>query len=117
MKVFFEILFNRPSLCYFALSTTGAAFYKDFFIVLLLKIFKVKIVFHLHNKGINKAAKNIINKYIYKFVFANTNVILLSPKLYVDIERFISIRHVFIVPNGVPDFNGMYTFKNYRNKI
>ena len=43
-KLFFELLFRRPKLIYFALSTTGYALYKDFIIVSILKVFRIKIV-------------------------------------------------------------------------
>lgn len=107
IKVWFILLSNlirkRPNLCYFALTTTGAAFYRDFLLVFLLRVFRVKTIFHLHNKGIKVKSNNRINRVIYKFVFKNSNIILLSMKLYSDIELFVPQSRVYICPNGISD--------------
>jgi len=47
----------KPDLIYFTLSPNGFAFYRDAFYVLILKLFKLQIVFHLHGKGIKKATE------------------------------------------------------------
>ena len=39
-KLLFELIKEKPNLCYFALSTTGSAFYKDVTLVFLLKLFR-----------------------------------------------------------------------------
>lgn len=101
----FNLLFFRPDLCYFALSTTGLAFYRDCVYVLVLKIFKIKIVYHLHNKGIYNFSKSKFNSYLYKFVFKNNKVILLSEYLYYDIEKFVIPENVYFCPNGIPEVN------------
>ena len=102
--LFFELIKARPNLCYFALSTTGNAFYKDVTLVFLLKLFRIKTVFHLHNKGIKKSEVSKINNLLYRYVFKNSSVILLSSFLYNDIKTFVPIERVLICPNGVQDF-------------
>ena len=60
-KLFFELIKEKPNLCYFALTAKGNAFYKDVTLVFLLKLFRIKTVFHLHNKGIkNPNGINVI---------------------------------------------------------
>lgn len=101
IKLLFELIIGKPDLCYFALSATESAFYKDVLLVSLLKIFRVKIVFHLHNKGIKKREFSKIDSWLYRFVFKNSNVILLSLYLYEDINTFVSRQQVYVCPNGV----------------
>lgn len=102
-KLLLELITKKPNLCYFALTTTGNAFYKDVSLVFLLRLFKVKIVFHLHNKGIKKNSTKKINRLLYQFVFKKSYVILLSKYLYNDIDKFVSKNQLFFCPNGVED--------------
>ena len=103
-SIFFSVLKNlifwKPDLFYIAISVTGKALYKDSLIVILAKIFNVKILYHLHNKGVRKN-KKAINHYLYKFIFRNTNIILISKLLYNDISQFVSKKQVFYCANGI----------------
>lgn len=100
-KLLFVLMNDKPNLCYFALTATGNGFYKDVTLVFLLKLFRVKIVFHLHNKGIKKNETSKINNVLYRYVFKNSSVILLSNYLYDDVKKFVSIEQLYICPNGV----------------
>jgi len=101
-KIIRKILTYRPDLIYFTLSSTGFAFLRDAGYVFLMKLFKRKIVFHLHGKGIKKNAESSrFKKYLYKSVFKNTNVICLSEKLITDIVDVYKATP-YIVPNGIP---------------
>src|SRR5687768_1203895 len=84
-KVIKALFYNNYHLCYMSLTAKGAGFYKDLFVVAILKLFNKKIIYHLHNKGIANNSKNRLNKYLYKFVFKNTKTILLSSYLYYDV--------------------------------
>ena len=98
-----EIIKKKPDICYLALTATGAAFYNDVLLVGLLKLFNIKRIYHLHNKGVALSASNKINKLLYQFVFKNAEVILLSNYLYNDIESFVPSTRVHICPNGIED--------------
>ena len=113
LKLKTQLIFKRPVLCYFALSTTGLAFIKDAFLVGLIKLFHVPILFHLHNKGVKIYAKKKIFKFLYKFVFKGTRVILLSERLYDDVSEFVAKGQTHICPNGVPEL----TITNKKNKL
>lgn len=102
-KIIFSIIRNRPNLCYFALTTTGAAFYKDMVLVALLKLFRIKRIYHLHNKGISKRKYKIFSNRCYQFVFKNSEVILLSKRLYPDIQQYVPESKIHICPNGISD--------------
>ena len=106
-SVWFELLqnliWNKPDICYLALSTSSKSFYKDAFLVFWLRIFGVKVVYHLHNKGVSTYEGQFIDRLLYRFVFKNSKVILLSEKLYPDIKTFVPISDVSICPNGIED--------------
>ncbi len=102
-KLLLELTKNKPNLCYFALSISSIAFYKDVSFVFLLKLFKVKTVFHIHSKGIKKNETKKVNYLLYKYVFKKSKVILLSSYLYDDINTFVTKSNVFICANGIPD--------------
>lgn len=105
LKYSFEIvnkmLIFKPQLIYFTFTPTGFGFYRDAFYVFILKIFKTKILLHLHGKGIRKNNNTYINRIIYKYVFHNIYVICLSEILSKDISDVYSGKP-FIIQNGVP---------------
>src|SRR5690554_4720297 len=98
------LLFHRPNLCYFALTTTGASFKKDVLLIALLRIFNVRIIYHLHNKGVSQSNNNIVNDLLYRFIFANNFVILLSENLYYDIEQYVPRNMTHFCSNGIKDY-------------
>lgn len=104
-QVLKSLLRNSPDLCYLALSTTGTAFYKDFFLVAMMNFFNKKLVYHLHNKGVSRYNKSKLANFCYKYVFQNVDVILLSKFLYPDIMQYVPESRVHICPNGISDEN------------
>lgn len=114
--VFFEILVFRPNRIYYAPTITGIGFRKDLINILIIKTFKKsnsKIFYHLHNKGVSRN-KNLLDSVLYRYFFKNTNVFLLSEKLYYDIKEYVPAKSVFILPNGIPDI-GVISNKNFSN--
>jgi glycosyltransferase involved in cell wall biosynthesis len=71
-----------------------------------MKLFRKKIVFHLHGKGISQQLNNPMKKLLYKFVFKNQDIITLSELLDYDIKDVFKGR-IFHVPNGISkvDYN------------
>lgn len=102
-KVFITLVKKRPQLCYLALTSSGAAFYKDLLLVALLKVFKIKLVYHLHNKSFSIHKNKIIAQICYQFVFSGAHVILLSKHLITDIKQFVPLSRIYICPNGIRD--------------
>jgi len=102
LKLLKELLLNKPAIVYFQISPLGSAFYRDAIFVLIIKLFKTKILFHLHGKGIKEASKNYLNRMLYKSVFHNSDIICLSTLLVSDIENVFKGK-IHIVNNGVPD--------------
>lgn len=114
IKLFFILVKFRPSLIYFTIAPKGSAFYRDFTFVLLFKLFNIKIIYHLHGKGIKKNANNFINFSLYKFCFKDSYITILSRLLLVDIDIFAKMsRKIYYLPNGIPISVDDYSF----NKI
>jgi glycosyltransferase involved in cell wall biosynthesis len=112
-----NLITNKPSLCYIALSTTGIAFYRDVFLVFLLKIFGAKQrIYHLHNKGVRKASKRFVNRFFYRYVFKDAEVIILSELLYSDIEMYVPRNKIHVCPNGIPDIQDKHVVAK-QNKV
>lgn len=101
-RVFRSVIFNRPDLCYFSLTAKGTPFYKDALLVLLVKLFGVKVVYHFHNKGVSVMQNRYLDNFLYRFVFKHSNVILLSKYLYDDIQKYAIKEHIYYCPNGIP---------------
>ena len=68
-QIFWQLLVFRPNLCYITLSSTTPGFYKDFPVTLLVRLFGVKIVYHLHNKGVSKLQHRKFEDKLFRCVF------------------------------------------------
>ena len=101
LRVLFRILFRRPDLFYIQLSPTGLAFVRDSMLILIVKLFAVKHVFHLRSRGIKEKIRNpLLSKY-YRFIFRKASVICLSEFLTSDIQKVFHGK-TYIVHNGMP---------------
>ena len=116
-KIFFKILlvlFNfKPNIVYLAITAKGIGFYKDLPIALLVKLFGKKLILHLHNKGVSNFQHRLFDHLLYKILFKNSKVILLSERLFTDISNYISKKDVYFCPNGIPD---VFDLKNKAKK-
>lgn len=61
---------------YFTPNIKGIVFYRDCFVVILAKLFRVNIYLHLHGLGIT--GSGLVNKILYKLMFNNTSIIHVS---------------------------------------
>jgi len=111
-QVLISLVSFKPELCYITLTSKGVGFIKDFLIVLIVKAFKVKIVYHFHNKGVKGYQQKILFDILYKFTFRNANVILLSFLLYDDLMKYVHRNKVSICPNGLADNCNLSILKN-----
>lgn len=108
-----QLVSFKPDLVYFTLSPSGFAFYRDAAIVIIIKLFRTRIVFHLHGKGISKgASKSAVFRKICKIIFHNTHVIFLSKSLIKDAQEFIDTSY-YIVNNSIPVINT----ENYKRRF
>lgn len=97
---------NKYELCYMTLTAKGAGFYKDFLVVVLLKLFRKKIFYHFHNKGIKENSNTSLKRWLYRITLRNTKSILLAPELYDDLATYVGKEDVYFCPNGIPDLGG-----------
>lgn len=112
-NVFIKLLTKRYTLCYVALAFKGS-FLKDAPFVLLCKLFRKKIVIHLHGKGATEGAKKWYYRKLLKVTFKNTKVVLLSWLLYPDVEKYVQRENVYVCPNGVSTVD--YVFAERHSK-
>ena len=108
---------HRYDLCYLAITCHGVGFLKDAPFVLLCKLFGRKVVIHQHNKGMAKDVDRPIYRWLLPMVYRHTKVILLSWRLYVDIEKVVKREQVMICPNGIPDTNCSKTSVERHNDV
>lgn len=100
-RVLGSLLRRRPDLCYLALTTTGAGFFKDLLLIALIRLLGIPRVYHLHNKGVSLYLDKAFYRLCYRYAFKNAEVILLSPHLYADLGSLVPIDKVSICPNGI----------------
>lgn len=99
---FWKLLTKKYDLCYIALTCHGNGFLKDAPFALLCKLFGRRLIIHQHNKGMAKDLGNPWRVRLLKSVYKNATVILLSWKLYPDIEAIVHSEQIKICPNGIP---------------
>jgi len=102
-QVFKQLIWFKPQMCYLAIAARGYAFYKDALVALMIKAFRVPLVYHFHNKGVSTWQKKRFNNLLYQIVFKNSYAILLSKCLYPDVQKYFPEKKVFYCPNGIPD--------------
>lgn len=113
IALYFRLIFrvlsalrNRPETVYFAITVSGGGLFKDLGFVVLIKLFRRRVIYHLHNKGVANRGKHWLYRLIYSWVFKNSRVVLLSNELYLDVAPFVRPDQVDLCPNGVPDTAG-----------
>lgn len=106
---------HRYDLCYLAITCHGIGFLKDAPFVLLCKVFGNKIVIHQHNKGMSKDVERWPYRWLLPLCYKEAKVILLSWRLYPDIERIVARENVCICPNGIQEVE--YVFKERNNDV
>lgn len=101
----FRLLWNllgfRPSAVYFTISITGGAFFRDALFALIIKLFPVKIIYHLHGKGLAEdCRRSAFKKKLLRFIFKKEYIIILGNSLRSDISGIYE-GEPFILPNGI----------------
>jgi glycosyltransferase involved in cell wall biosynthesis len=95
-----KLLGSRYYLCYFSLTLTGIGFYKDLLLALFVKLFRIKILYHIHGKGVS-SNNNFLNNILYKICFKNSDIIIVSQTLSYDIEKYVNKENIHILPHGI----------------
>jgi glycosyltransferase involved in cell wall biosynthesis len=100
-KIVFYLISFQPNIVYLTLTTKGIGFYKDAFFALFIKLLGFKIIYHLHNKGVSCRQNFKFDNFLYKVAFKHSKVILLSNRLFPDVQKYISENQVYYCPNGI----------------
>jgi glycosyltransferase involved in cell wall biosynthesis len=116
-KVIVSLIFYNPKVVYISITSKGPGFYKDFPVALFAKLFRKKLVLHYHNKGVSNYQHRLLDNWLYKILFKNSKIILLSENLYKDISKYVLKENVFICPNGIPVPNGAEEVLPKNNKV
>lgn len=99
----------NPNLCYVTPNAKGAPFYKDFCVVMVLKMMKQKVIVHYHNKGVATRQNKCFDNLLYKIFFKNLKVILLAENLYSDVKKYVNYKDIYICPNGISIHKSLLT--------
>lgn len=114
--IFIAVNTIKPQLVYITPNACGGAFYKDFLIVEMLKMMRCKIVAHYHNKGISTRQDKLLDNILYRKFFKGIKIILLSERLYSDVQKYVNTKNIFYCPNGIPPLT-VDTLKGRSNRV
>ena len=92
----------KPDVVYVTPNTYSTPFYKDFIVVMWIKMLCPRIVAHFHNKGVARRQDRWFDDKLYRLFFRRMQVILPSERLYPDMQKYVKRSNVFICPNGIP---------------
>ena len=93
----------KPDLVYVTPTSKRPGFLKDYVLVRMLKRQGCRIIAHLHNTGVSECQDNWIDNRLYSKFFSGLQVILLSERLYPDIQKYVPADRVSVCPNGVAE--------------
>lgn len=91
----------KPDLVYLTPSATMPGLLKDALTARLARRKGCKTVLHFHNKGVAAHQDRLVYDWLYRILFRDASVILLSRLLYPDIRKYVPEDRVSYCPNGV----------------
>lgn len=102
-QVLYRILRYRYDFCYITPAVTPMGLLKDAPVMLLCRLFRKKVILHMHGKGVSGyAARHRWYRQLFRLCFTGNRVILLSQRLYRDIALLVPENRIRICPNGLP---------------
>ncbi|WP_203296457.1 glycosyltransferase family 4 protein [Luteirhabdus pelagi] len=111
-----QLLSFNPNITYLTLTAQGMGFYKDAIIALWAKILGGQTVYHFHNKGVKTKQHRWFDNLLYRIIFKNAKVILLSPSLYEDVQKYVKEEDVYYCENGIPELPETNASKEKNNE-
>lgn len=122
-SLFKYLVSNRPKFAYFTANVSGGAFYRDFLISLILKSFRVKLIYHLHGLGVQEKCDTILGRIILGIMFRNSKVICVSELVASSEFQGVEFHNVDVsfVSNGIDiskvDYLGLTTESKKMNTL
>lgn len=101
MREWMELVSWNPDLVYVTPTSTLPALWKDFSVVRLARMRGRRVILHFHNKGVASRAGQWLDDRVYRSLFKQASVILLSGALKEDVSEYVSEDRIFICPNGL----------------
>ena len=109
------LLLKKIDLVYFTLTPKRFPFFRDAFYIAIMKLFKKRILVHLHGYGIKEySKKSVLYRLVYKYTFKNIHFICLSHLVSSDISSVYD-KTPHIVNYGIDDYNPKGIIKHKRN--
>jgi glycosyltransferase involved in cell wall biosynthesis len=93
-----------PDCIYFSIMPVGRGFWRDLLFVHQIKRKGIKTIYHIHNRGIRRRARNIIYRRLYQYIFQQSIIIHLSESLMQQEIGGLGLKDstTVVIPNGVP---------------
>ena len=91
----------KPNLVYMTPSCKMPGLLKDALVARLVRRKGCKVVLHFHNKGVASRQDRFFDDWLYRVLFRDASVILLSERLYADIRKYVPMDRVSFCANGV----------------
>ncbi|MGB5418844.1 glycosyltransferase, partial [Algibacter sp.] len=66
--------------------------------------------------GVSSRQNKALDHFLYKRVFKNAKVILLSKHLFSDISKYVKVENVYYCPNGIPEISLKESNSNFKNE-
>ncbi len=92
---------KRYAAAYLTLTPSGLGFYRDLFIIYVLRLAGCKLIYHLHGLGVRRASAGRLTRALYEWAFRGANVIHLSHHLELDTAALRGPIKRYVVPNGM----------------
>lgn len=89
----------KPDLVYLTPSSTMPGLLKDVLVKRCVE--RAKVVLHFHNKGVAERQGRLLDNFLYHRLFRRARVILLSPRLYPDMQKYVPAERVSYCANGI----------------
>jgi len=107
-RVIYKIVSFRPEIIYYTVSPKGFAFYRDFSIMLFIKLYRIlsgcKVIFHYHSRGIRSFTESSkLSLTLTNFFVKDVYIVFISPLLNREIDLIKGYKKVFYLKNGVND--------------
>lgn len=103
LTLLYKLTTHHYDLCYLSIKCHGKGFLKDAPFIFLCKLLGRKIAFHQHNKGLCSAMAHMPHKKLLPMAYRDARVIILSQRLFSDLDCLVKEEDTLVCPNGIPD--------------
>lgn len=98
------ILETGPDYVYFSIMPVGKGFWRDLLFVRQIRKHGIKLIYHLHNRGMAENTGNLIFRKLYQYIYKDSIIIHLSESLMQKEIGGLNLNGSMkkVIPNGVP---------------